>query len=295
MRALTALSVCHSPSLSLLSASPRRKSNLPTLTTLANLANSVVYSVPDSGCAGVARGFKVGTGRLEGVTRRGVVAMADAGAADAAPAPIEVFVKAAVGHPDKLGDCPFSQRVLLTLEHKGVPYDAKLIDTSNKPQWFLDANPEGKVPVMKDDGKFVADSDVITQILEEKFPEPSLKTPEDKANVGGKVFPKFVAFLKSKDANDGTEGELLTELKALDEHLKSNKPFIAGEKVTAADLALAPKLYHLKIALSHYKKWSVPEELTNLRSYIEAVHSLESFKKTQAEEDFVVAGWAKFF
>ena len=47
------------------------------------------------------------------------------------------------------------------------------------------------------------------------------------------------------------------------------KPFIAGEKVTAADLALAPKLYHLKIALSHYKKWSVPEELTNLRSYIE--------------------------
>jgi glutathione S-transferase len=48
---------------------------------------------------------------------------------------------------------------------------------------FLDANPEGKVPVIKNEGKFVADSDVITQILEEKFPEPSLKTPEDKASV----------------------------------------------------------------------------------------------------------------
>jgi len=47
------------------------------------------------------------------------------------------------------------------------------------------------------------------------------------------------------------------------------KPFIAGEKVTAVDLALAPKLYHLKIALGHYKNWSVPEELASLRSYIQ--------------------------
>lgn len=30
---------------------------------------------------------------------------------------------------------PFSQRILLTLEHKAVPYDPKLIDVSNKPQW----------------------------------------------------------------------------------------------------------------------------------------------------------------
>lgn len=28
---------------------------------------------------------------------------------------------------------------------------------------------------------------------------------------------------------------------------------------------------------------------------LQAVHSLQSFKKTQAEEEFVVAGWAKLF
>ncbi len=48
---------------------------------------------------------------------------------------------------------------------------------------FLEVNPAGKVPVIKDGEKYVADSDVITQLLEEKFPEPSLKTPEDKASV----------------------------------------------------------------------------------------------------------------
>lgn len=30
---------------------------------------------------------------------------------------------------------PFSQRVLITLEEKGVPYTYKLVDTSNKPEW----------------------------------------------------------------------------------------------------------------------------------------------------------------
>lgn len=216
-------------------------------------------------------------------------------AAAAEAAPTEVFVKAAVGHPDKFGDCPFSHRVVLTLAEKKVPYDMKLIDVSNKPQWFLDINPEGKVPVIKDEGKFVADSDVITQLLEEKYPEPCLKTPEDKASAGARIFPNFAAFLKSKDPNDGTEAALLAELKSLDEHLKSNKPFIAGEAVTAADLALAPKLHHLTVALGHYKKWSIPEDLTNVLSYVEAVHSLESFKKTKPADEFIIAGWAKFF
>jgi glutathione S-transferase len=213
---------------------------------------------------------------------------------DVAPVqPVEVFVKAYVGHPDKLGDCPFSQRVLLTLEEKAIPYDATFIDIGNKPQWFLEANPAGKVPVIKDGDNFVADSDVITQLLEEKHPEPSLKTPEEYASVGVKLFPTFLAFLKSKDPSDGTEDALLAELKALDEHFKVNKPFVAGEKVTGVDLARAPALYHLTIALPYYKNWSIPLELTSLLSYIEAITLRESFKKTAAGEAAVIAGWDK--
>jgi glutathione S-transferase len=45
-------------------------------------------------------------------------------------------------------------------------------------------------------------------------------------------------------------------------------PFINGEKVSAADLALGPKLYHLEIALGHYKNWSVPESLPYVKSYL---------------------------
>lgn len=48
---------------------------------------------------------------------------------------------------------------------------------------FLSISPEGKVPLIKLDEKWIPDSDVITQALEEKFPEPSLVTPPEKAVV----------------------------------------------------------------------------------------------------------------
>ncbi|KAJ6432730.1 hypothetical protein OIU84_019887 [Salix udensis] len=204
---------------------------------------------------------------------------------------LEISVKAAVGAPDVLGDCPFSQRALLTLEEKNIPYKSHLINLSDKPQWFLEVNPEGKVPVVKFDDKWVADSDVIVGILEEKYPEPSLATPPEFASVGSKIFSSFVKFLKSKDPSDGSEQALLEELKALDDHLKANGPFIAGEKITAVDLSLAPKLYHLEVALAHFKNWTIPDNLTHVLNYIKLLFSRESFTKTKAAKEHVIAGW----
>ncbi|RVW33098.1 putative glutathione S-transferase DHAR2, chloroplastic [Vitis vinifera] len=79
--------------------------------------------------------------------------------------------------------CPFSQRILLTLEEKHLPYEMKLVDLTNKPEWFLKISPGGTVPVMKLDEKWIADSDVIAQSLEEKYPDPPLGTPPEKASV----------------------------------------------------------------------------------------------------------------
>ncbi|NP_001267992.1 dehydroascorbate reductase [Vitis vinifera] len=204
----------------------------------------------------------------------------------------EVCVKAAAGDPEILGDCPFSQRVLLTLEEKKVPYKMHLINVNEKPQWFLEMNPEGKVPVIKVDDKWVPDSDVITGVLEEKHPSPPLAPPPEHSSVGSKIFPAFVKFLKSKDPNDGSEQALLDELKALDDHLKDHGPYINGENICAVDLSLAPKLYHLQVALGHYKNWTIPESLSHVHNYMKLLFSRESFEKTNPAPDHVVAGWA---
>ncbi|XP_010920727.1 probable glutathione S-transferase DHAR1, cytosolic isoform X1 [Elaeis guineensis] len=210
-----------------------------------------------------------------------------------AATPVEVCVKAAAGAPDILGDCPFSQRVLLTLEEKKVPHEKKLINVENKPDWFLTISPEGKVPVFKcDDDKWVPDSDVITQIIEEKYPNPSFVTPQEFSSVGSKIFPSFVKFLKSKDPNDGSEQALLDELRALDEHLKAHGPYVNGENISAVDLSLAPKLFHLEIVLDHFKGWKIPENLTYVHAYMKLLFNRESFIKTKPAKEHVIAGWA---
>ncbi|KAJ9684111.1 hypothetical protein PVL29_016553 [Vitis rotundifolia] len=167
-----------------------------------------------------------------------------------------------------------------------------LINVNEKPQWFLELNPEGKVPVIKVDDKWVPDSDVITGVLEEKHPSPRLAPPPEHSSVGSKIFPAFVKFLKSKDPNDGSEQALLDELKALDDHLKDHGPYINGENICAVDLSLAPKLYHLKVALGHYKNWTIPESLSHVHNYMKLLFSRESFEKTKPAPDHVVAGWA---
>ncbi|KAJ0508794.1 putative glutathione transferase [Helianthus annuus] len=150
---------------------------------------------------------------------------------------------------------------------------------------FLSIIPEGKVPLAKVDDKWIADSDVITQTVEEKFPDPSLVTPPEKASVhthalclpfvhGSKIFSTYIGFLKSKDANDGTEQALLNELSAFNDYIKENGPFINRKDISAADLSLGPKLYHMEIALSHYKKWSVSDSLPLLKIYMKVHLSL---------------------
>ncbi|CAL5052066.1 unnamed protein product [Urochloa decumbens] len=212
-------------------------------------------------------------------------------AARASAQPLEVCAKESITVPGRLGDCPFTQRVLLTIEEKHLPYDLKLVNLANKPDWLLEINPEGKVPIVKLEDKWIADSDVITQTLEEKYPEPPLATPPDKASVGSKIFSTFIGFLKSKDPSDGTEQALLDELTSFDSHLKDNGPFINGGAISAADLSLGPKLYHMEIALGHYKNWSVPDSLSHVKQYMKSIFSMNSFVKTLALHEDVIAGW----
>lgn len=42
-------------------------------------------------------------------------------------------------------------------------------------------------------------------------------------------------------------------LTALNEYLSKEGPYVGGASVCATDLSLAPKLYHLRVALKHFK------------------------------------------
>ena len=82
---------------------------------------------------------------------------------------------------------PYAQKVKISLDEKGVPYEAKMPNAigSGQPDLdFLKANPRGEVPALIDDGFAVFDSTIILEYIEDKWPAPPMlpKSPQERAN-----------------------------------------------------------------------------------------------------------------
>ena len=75
---------------------------------------------------------------------------------------------------------PYAHRVRLALLEKKIDFWHTEIDLANKPEWFLVIAPLGEVPVICHEDRFIADSTVILEYLEEVYPNPPLR-PKDAA------------------------------------------------------------------------------------------------------------------
>merc|ERR1719433_512425 len=70
--------------------------------------------------------------------------------------------------------CPYCHKVWLQLEEKRIPYRIEKVNMrcyGSKSRDFLRKTPRGLLPAIEIDGRFVVESDVIMQLLEDKFPD----------------------------------------------------------------------------------------------------------------------------
>lgn len=155
------------------------------------------------------------------------------------------------------------------MEQKALEYERMYVDFSNKPQWLFDVNPSGTVPVLKDGEKYIPESGVIMEYLENKFPNPSVPAdPESSEAISG-IFSAFRNYFLNKDpSQEETLKETLhAELSKLENRLGSLPgPFLGGETFNAADAEVLPRLYHAKTALGYYKNWTFPEDCSKVNS-----------------------------
>ena len=63
--------------------------------------------------------------------------------------------------------CPYVQRAAIVLHEKGVSFERRDVDLSDKPDWFLQVSPLGKTPVLLADGEAIFESAVICEYLDE--------------------------------------------------------------------------------------------------------------------------------
>ncbi|NKB45706.1 MAG: hypothetical protein GKS03_15655 [Alphaproteobacteria bacterium] len=70
--------------------------------------------------------------------------------------------------------CPFAQRTRMMMIEKGIDCALTEVDLHNKPDWWKELSPHGKVPLVRHNGEIVYESRIINEYLEEVFPEPAL-------------------------------------------------------------------------------------------------------------------------
>jgi glutathione S-transferase len=165
-----------------------------------------------------------------------------------------------------------SRRALLAAVHLGVDLDLTVVDLRQGAQRapdFLGKNPNGKVPVLEDDGFFLWESSAIMQYLADKTPGQTVYPTEVRARadvnrwlfwsahhfapaVGALSYEHFVKPLLGKGAPDPdavSRGEaVFVELaRVLDHHLAERK-WLAQDRLTLADFAVAAPLMAIERA-----------------------------------------------
>ena len=69
-------------------------------------------------------------------------------------------------------------------------------------------------------------------------------------------------------------------------------PLLGGAQLDASDASLGPKLYHISVALPHFKQgWAMPERFSAIRKYLAALAAAPAWRATDYGRDAIIAGW----
>jgi len=166
---------------------------------------------------------------------------------------------------------PFVRKVRAVLAEKGVAYELVPTNPFEKSAEFLKRSPLGRIPALEDEqGRCLADSTVIVEYLEERFPTPPLfpRDPYERArvrwfdeyadggmgpNLTGKIFFQRVisAKLMGKQADEKVVASALAESPAYLGYLQGElgaNDYLVANTFTLADLSVACQLVNLRHA-----------------------------------------------
>jgi glutathione S-transferase len=190
-----------------------------------------------------------------------------------------------------------SRRVLLVAAHLEIALERVVVDLTKQEQRgapHLRRNPNGRVPVLDDNGFVLWESRAIMQYLADKTPGQTLlpTEPSERADVNRWLFwcaahmaptctilvlENFVKPLTGRQADpvEVARGELLFAQNApiLDAHL-AGKTWVCQDRVTLADYSLAASF-----ALAGPARLPIAD-YPNLRSWLGRVQELDAWRKT---------------
>jgi glutathione S-transferase len=140
--------------------------------------------------------------------------------------------------------CPYCARVRIVLAEKGIEYETVEVDLDDRPAWIYEKNPLGRVPVLEEDTFVLAESAVIDEYLEDRYPEPGLWPADPGERALGRVlvfrFDELSRpYYALRRGEEGARERFEEALQALDTLLEA-QPFLTGRDFGLADVAYVP-------------------------------------------------------
>jgi glutathione S-transferase len=194
--------------------------------------------------------------------------------------------------------CPFAQRVQLALLQKGVDFWHTEIDLADKPEWFLVIAPMGEVPVIRHEDRFVANSSVILEYLEDVYPAPSLRPAEPGKLATCRFWMRYAddrlapAIARCAQAEAGEEqAESATELRDVLTFIEreglarcGRGPYWLGRDPSILDFAFYPFFERLP-SIQQHRPVALPVMSIRLRYWLDAMRDLDSVKAMRSRKE----------
>jgi len=186
--------------------------------------------------------------------------------------------------------CPYAIRARMVLNEKGLTFTTIEEDLKNMSSRLKALHPEARVPLLIHNDEVIYESSIITEYLNDEFPENDLMPPtaQEKMKVRQWTYwcnelfkPEIDRFKYRKAGLDADEVELIksklaTYLEALESRLKSHD-WLVGSDFSLADIHVFPffrQLIKVTPALPSISDYP------RTHKWLERITSRPAFKKT---------------
>jgi len=201
--------------------------------------------------------------------------------------------------------CPYVKRVRLVMFFKNIDYEMVNINLTEKPEWYLKRFPEGRVPVLEQNGKVIFESLIIADYINEINSDRQLhpKDPYQKA-VDKCLLTKFSkvsdnwgrAIYKRAEAKEAIH-EVLLGLEIFEQELTSRRTtFFGGDQPLMLDLMIWPWFEMFMVGDAYlgpgfaYDDVLPASKFTHLRTWVKAMSAYPSVKKLMNTEKLNMFG-----
>lgn len=206
---------------------------------------------------------------------------------------------------DSASWCAYSQKAMIALEEKQIPYQVIRIDMkcygTSKPQEFLKIQPSGNLPCAVIDGKVYGESDDIVDAVDEIGDDSTVQfRPEGSQeqlaylcdngkydSLERRLYSRWMWWLTGKRKPREYKELYLERLQEVEDALGENDdgPFFLGSQFSLADIRFIPFVERQIASLAYFKGCDLrdPDTFPSLCAWLDAMERRPSYLATKSD------------